>query len=323
MIHPKYIPSIILNLWYNFKFLSKFNISNLEKEIQSQKQYISILKKLKFIDDIKKFNYLFRDYQEEIGFILKTNSFNIFPYAQEKKIESQIICNIDNDYSLPYIIHNGHKLFFPQKWSSEQCISYYRDLIERENLLGGNFTTKAPHQYQTESFKIESNDILLDIGCAEGLLALDSIDHVKFIYLFEGDPQWIPALSATFAPFKNKVKFFSKYVLDKESNNSISLNSLFNNTTKESFFVKMDIEGAEKTVLIGNNSFFTSQNNIKLACCTYHKKNDAKQISNLLETWHYSYSFSDGYMLYFADEDFSYPYFRKGLIRAIYMGRLT
>ena len=40
-------------------------------------------------------------------------------------------------------------------------------------------------------------------------------------------------------------------------------------------FVKMDIEGAEVSVLKGSLDFLKECSNLKIACCTYHREHDA------------------------------------------------
>ena len=78
----------------------------------------------------------------------------------------------------------------------------------------------------------------------------------------------------------------------------------------------MDIEGAEESVIQESKEFLTSQNKIKLACCTYHRARHAETISSLLKDLGYTFEFSNGYMLFPLDKNQQPPYFRKGLIRA-------
>lgn len=127
-------------------------------------------------------------------------------------------------------------------WTKQRVIGTYRNFIENENILGGDYREKSPHQYQTNSFMIEDGDVLLDVGCAEALLSLDVVEKVKKLYLIESDKEWIPALEKTFEPYKEKTIIINKLLSDKDSDNSITLNTLIRNMEKESFFLKMDIE---------------------------------------------------------------------------------
>ena len=308
----RYIHLVFTNLFKNLHILGRYDLSNFEQE------YTNFSNKLKRItlSNYAEHNKLFRDqFIEELSYINQNFEIDAIPYPCVKKIPP-VICNYDKERKLPYILHSGKKIFFPKKWSKEKCESCYKYYIEKENIIGGNHTVKAPHQYITNDFQIEQNDILLDIGCAEALLALDVIEKVKKAYMFEYDSQWFAPLKATFAPYKEKICFIPKLVAEKDSISTISLSSLFKNFSEESFFVKMDIEGAEKRVLIGCKDFFNSNNKIKIACCTYHRKNDEIDIPKILDNYGYEYSFSDGYMLFYSDSNFTPPFFRKGLVRA-------
>lgn len=259
------------------------------------------------------------NYGSELNYIKDTNGISAFPYRQVKT------CNIpkydfDAEKKLPFVTHNNKKLFFPSNWTPEFACEKYRYYIEKENLLGGGFTEKAPHQYVTETFHVEQNDIVVDAGCAEALFALDSVEKAKHVYLLEVDAIWFKPLQATFAPYKDKVTIIQKFLGGEKSENSVTLNSLFDKFSEESFFIKMDIEGAEESVIQGNKDFLTSQNKIKLACCTYHKAHHAEIISSLLKDMGYKLEFSDGYMLFPWDKHQQPPYFRKGLIRATNAG---
>lgn len=311
MFNISYLKRVFSNLSRNFHLLGKYDL---------QEDYLNRLSNLTqlrnaIIDLYFKANKEEKQqYLDELQYLQSANYFDMFPYNQLKKI-SDISVGIDKQYHLPYVLHSGKKLFFPEFWNLKEVSEKYRYYIERENLLGGKYTSKAPHQYQTKSFKIEGDDIFLDIGCAEGLVALDCIEKVPKAYLFEADPIWEKPLKATFAPYKDKVQIIHKWVGDKDDVNSTTLNSAIQENKGKFFFVKMDIEGAEELVVKGNAEFFKS-NFIKIACCTYHKKEHFDNLSKLFCDWGYSISTSDGYMLCFMDKNFSPPYFRKGVLRA-------
>lgn len=254
-------------------------------------------------------------YRDELRYLKNAHTMVPFLYSQIKKINSPV-SGYDEKHKLSFVIHNNNRLYFPKGWSPETASNAYRNYIERENLLGGGYTEKAPHQYITESFHVEQGDIVVDAGCAEALFALDSVEKAKHLYLLETDAIWLKPLQATFSPYKDKVTIIQKFLGSEESENTVTLNSLFDKISKESFFVKMDIEGAEESVIQGSKDFLTSQNKIKLACCTYHKAQHAETISSLLKDMGYKLEFSDGYMLFPWDKNQQPPYFRKGLIRA-------
>lgn len=310
MINISYLKRVFSNLSENFHLLGKYNLQeNFLSSLSNLTQLRSAIIDLYFkVNQEEK-----QQYFEELQYLHREKCCDMFPYNQIREI-SNITVGVDKHYHLPYVLHNGKKLFFPEFWNIKEVSEKYRYYIERENLLGGKYTSKAPHQYQTESFKIECNDIFLDIGCAEGLVALDCIENVSKAYLFEADPIWEKPLKATFAPYKDKVQIIHKWVGNKDDSMSVTLNSSVTEDSKEHFFVKMDIEGAEELVIKGNSEFFKTRK-IKAACCTYHKYEHFDCLKNVFESWGYSISSSDGYMLCFMDNVFLPPYFRKGIIR--------
>lgn len=86
---------------------------------------------------------------------------------------------------------------------------------------------ESPHRYIKSNRIPDSNTIFADLGAAEGFLALDFIDKVKKIYLFECDPDWIEALKMTFGPWENKVEIVNRYVSDVTSEKTVSLDDFF------------------------------------------------------------------------------------------------
>lgn len=258
----------------------------------------------------------FRDkYKEEISYLAEYNCAPIFPYKQIKKV-SNCFVSIDEKYNLPYVLHNNKKLYFPSNFSEDLTKNTYVNFIENECILGGGGRKRAPHQYQSDMVKVEKEDVLIDIGCAEGLFALDVIDKVKKVYLIESDPNWIPVLKATFKPYSSKVIILNKKVSAFDSETTIKLETILRIEKEETpVFVKMDIEGFESSVLEASRDFLKERKNIKMACCTYHRQNDECFMKNFFESLNYEIEFSDGYMLFVFD-NLQYPFFRKGVIRA-------
>ena len=254
-------------------------------------------------------------YADELAY-LRHHGLCVFPYEQTQVVEN-VRGGIEEAIKLPYVLHNNKKLYFPSSYSLDAAIDTYKNFIETENILGGGYRTKSPHQYQTESFMIEEGDVLLDVGCAEGLLTLDSIDKVSKAYLVESDPLWLPALEATFAPYKDKVEIINKTVSDADTDSSITIQSILAKEEGKQTFVKMDIEGFELPTLQASEDYISSHPNIKFACCTYHRYDDASDIAQFFDSIGRKYAFSDGYMFFLYD-NLSHlvpPYFRKGIIR--------
>ena len=252
-------------------------------------------------------------YDEELRYLAgRPFGKSMFPYERVKPAESAVS---GVEMGLPYVTHKGRKLFFPKLWDKEIAESQYRYFIEEEGITGAGHLRKSPHSYTTESFAVEKGDILLDVGSAEGLFPLDNVDVASKVYVFESLKDWRKPLHATFAPFGDKVVIINKYVGKETTNKTIKLSDVVGSeSSSETFFIKMDVEGSERDVILGSESFLRTHR-VKLACAAYHRQDDAEVLKTMLESMGFSVAFSDGYMIPLID-DFVYPYFRRGMIYA-------
>lgn len=309
------------NLLKNLTYLSKYDYKS---ELRATQEELSSVNsrlrhtqlELLYLKILKHFqNHPNDAYRQELLFLREIGAVALFPYHRLDTLRS-VICQLDPDKGLPYVIHRkDKKLYFPKEWSLVQVKDMYISLVEEQGILGGNYYEKAPHQYQTDVFKIEQSDVVLDIGAAEGLFTLDNIDEARKAYIFESDHLWIEALKATFEPYQDKVVLINKFVSDINTEHQITLTSCLADEEGSNLFIKIDIEGDEIKVLKGNRDFLTKFSSIKIACCTYHNNEDANCIQNILNEYGFSTSFSDGYMIFVHDENIKPPYFRRGVIR--------
>jgi hypothetical protein len=315
-----------LKLFKNLYSLMKYNIHQdifvLKKDMQEVRaelnEFDSSVKNKILIANIQQYygeNPELRiNYETELSYLINNPNDLTFPYKRLKRIKD-IVSGYDEKLLLPYIIHNEKRLYFPKIWTENMAVAAYRNFIENENILGGDYKEKTPHQYEAEEFCVKTGDVLLDIGSAEGLFALHNIDKVKKLYLVESDTYWIEALQATFTPYKDKVEIINKLISDVETERSVTLSSILKNELSSSIFVKMDIEGYEKVVLNASEDILSEIQDIRIVACTYHEQNDAEELSKIFDSFGYKIEFSDGYMLFIWDK-LQPPYFRKGLIRA-------
>ncbi|MDR0733543.1 MAG: FkbM family methyltransferase [Dysgonamonadaceae bacterium] len=167
---------------------------------------------------------------------------------------------------------------------------------------------ESAHRY-VKSYDELTGKTLLDIGAAEGIFALDTIEYVKKVYVFECEEEWIEPLQMTFAPWKEKVEFVYKYVSDKNDDRCITLDSFMKGKEQENLFIKMDIEGAELSALYGARQLLADVPSVTLSVCTYHKADDAKNIPLFLSSFGYRCQFTPGF-LYIASK------MRKAICRA-------
>jgi predicted RNA methylase len=183
--------------------------------------------------------------------------------------------------------------------SEQDIVSLYRSLIIEQDI-------ESPHRY-VKSYKELEGKTLLDIGAAEGIFALDTIDYVKKVYLFECEREWIEPLQLTFNPWKDKVEIVEKYVSENNSEKCVTLDTFMKEKEKDNIHIKMDIEGAEQSALKGAKKLLSNNKPISFSVCTYHKAEDAKVISSFFESLGYTYEFTKGY--FFIGEP------RKGICR--------
>jgi hypothetical protein len=253
-------------------------------------------------------------YKDELQHIATHPDEIIFPYPLIKRMDTAT-GGYDRQWQLPYVLHNGKKLYFPETFNEKGAIATYRNFIENENLLGGHYREKAPHRYESDAVCVQAGDVVIDVGSAEGLFALHVIEKAAKVYLIESDPVWFKPLHATFEPYKEKVIWVEKLISDKESDQSVTLSSIIRKEATASLFIKMDIEGYETTVLQEAKAALAERNDIQLACCSYHRQNDAAILEKFFTDIRYTTEFSEGYMLFVYDQ-LAAPYFRKGMIRA-------
>jgi len=275
--------------------------------IQSELLYLKLLRYYE--------NNPSKTFEKEISYLKELGYITVFPYKQIKSLEN-IEGGFDLKRKMPFILHNNKRLYFPKSWDVEQAKGMYNILIVNENILGGGYTEKAPHQYQNNDFRVHKGDIVLEIGAAEALFSLDIIDLAKKIYIFEPKKIWRKPLQATFEPYKDKVEIIEKYVSNIDSADEVKLETCLKFDDSENFFVKMDVEGYEKLVIEDNISFFSKNTDIRVSCCTYHKHEDADDFKEIFTNLHYNIEYSEGYMLFLSGNDLKPPYFRKGMIRA-------
>lgn len=238
---------------------------------------------------------------------LKKNRLRVFPYAFQYDYErGDIKVFDDNKLGLKYILFEGKRLYFRRGATAKGIQRDYNYLRIEQDI-------RSPHRYLTDYFTLLNNDILVDVGAAEGNLPLSVIERVKKAYLFETDEAWIEALQATFAPWKEKVEIVNKFVSNRDEGKFVSLDKFF--AHKEAFtFLKVDAEGAESDILNGAETVLDSVPALKIALCCYHKPNDDKIFHEFLSKRGFSISFANGYMIF--RENFVPPYLRRGVLRA-------
>jgi hypothetical protein len=260
----------------------------------------------------KYYNGLSEPLNEEINTVvnyLKNNPIAVFPYNfQDEYSADKIEVYYDSEKQLRYVLLDGKKLYFKKRWGKKKIQNLYSLLSKEQDI-------RSPHRYLTGQFRFDHGEILVDVGAAEGNFALSVVEKASRIILFEADKEWIEPLKATFEPWKEKVVIVNKYVGNITDEKNTTLDDFISNSEK-GIFLKVDVEGAESSLLSGSKRIISEQKPIKIAICTYHKQNDEKEFNLLLSEKGFKTAHSDGYMLFYYDKKLKAPYFRRGLIRA-------
>jgi FkbM family methyltransferase len=166
------------------------------------------------------------------------------------------------------------------------------------------------HNYQA-IFKVESSEVLLDIGAAEGLFALSVAGLCEKIILIEPNSNFISALRKSFSTMPDKVEILEFAVGSKTGYTNFSEESLsgkisdahllakqvamkkiddiISDDIKITFF-KADIEGFELDMLKGAEHTI-KRNKPKIVVTTYHKENNADEIIALIKSYVPEYKF--------------------------------
>jgi hypothetical protein len=248
--------------------------------------------------------------QKEVIQYIENNEVRILPYKFHTNYSpDQVEVISDPEKGMRYVLQDGKRLYFKKRWSKKKIQNSYCDLSREQD-------PQSPHRYLTDLFTIGKDDVLADIGAAEGNFSLAVIEKIKKVYIFEYDQEWIEALKATFAPWSEKVEIINKYVSDHDDASHIRFDTFFENK-KDINFLKIDVDGAESVVLNSCNAVFNAHESFKIALCTYHKNNDEKDFTVLLNGYGFSITPSRGYMINYYDKKMKAPYLRRGLIRAV------
>lgn len=271
-----------------------------KRKVENQKQEI-----LKYYRSLPQ-EQLSAEVKEVVSWLEK-NPLHVFPYDFQNLFDPKKIEVRTDGNGLKYVMHGDRKLFFKRSWPVERVQNSY-SFLQSEQHSG------SPHQYLTDNFKVKENSVVADAGAAEGIFALSFVDKLKHLYLFEADPEWIEALEATYAPWKDKVTIVNKFISNKNEGQFVSLDAYFNQQNVD--FLKIDVDGAETQLLEGAENMLRADSHLQLAICTYHRQQDEMLFGDLLKSCGFSISTSPRYMLFYFEGIFEPPYLRRGLIRA-------
>lgn len=159
------------------------------------------------------------------------------------------------------------------------------------------------HYYQKKFTEVVNEEVILDVGTAEGLFILSVINRCKRIILVEPNDYFAAALNKTFASYQDKVILHN--VVVGSQNGEISFNSdslsgrvdfkgnsgmlkrmeTVDHLTLNELpitYLKADIEGYEIEMLKGAENTI-KKHKPKIAITSYHTENNAEEIISLVK----------------------------------------
>lgn len=311
VIHPK----DIRGLSFDYIFIATVYYDEIMEQLNQE--YPELIKKTLTPQDVYKLLITehYKDTNDnEIKELLKyieKNDLQMFPYSFVSKYSNMSIdVLLDETCGLFYVMHSDKKLYFARYLNSvEKVKSYYISLlIEKDE--------ESPHCYEKEEIVVKKDDVLVDVGAAEGIFTLDNVDKISKAYLFEANEDWIEALYKTFEAYREKTKIIKGYVSDEDMGMMCTIDA---SVEEPIDFLKMDIEGAEWNALNGAEKTILTSNNIRCSICVYHRIFDGELIKSKLNEYGIKSDYSDGYAwfnpLKGEYRDSSPAYFTRCLLR--------
>lgn len=266
----------------------------------------------KFLDKYETEEYSGNYEVQEVIQYVKKNGLDIFNYDFCKLYEEDVLpinVEFDSECGLYYVIYSGKKMYISRMYKTEKEVAdYVRGIMKEQD-------SQSPHCYLTDDYKLKKGSVIVDAGVAEGNFSLENIDEAKHIYMIESDDMWIEALEHTFAPYSDKVTIIKDYLCDHDGEGYCSLDNLLGE--KKIDFIKMDIEGAEVSALLGAIKILKNQAPM-LDICAYHNEDDEGKIVTILKECGYSTECSKGYMVFLVGDSFQTTKVRslvRGLVR--------
>lgn len=244
--------------------------------------------------------------QEIIDFIDRHHAIRTFSYDFVDEYDDfPVEVYMDEACGMLYIPYKNRKMYFPKSYDVERVARYFRGIMAEQD-------ERSPHCYRHEMYGVKEGDVVVDVGAAEGVFALDVIDIASKIFMIEADEEWVEALQQTFKNDSDKVQIIYGFADCVVEGDRVKLDGLFN---EEINYIKMDIEGYEKPALQGAIRLLDKARNMRCAICAYHCRGDEEWIRKFLQQYGFETEVSRGYMCpEWTVEAYTEAELRRGLV---------
>jgi len=169
--------------------------------------------------------------------------------------------------------------------------------------------------FHEDIIELSNNEVFIDAGAFDAAISLDFIrrtnGHFKSIYAFEPDYVNYEKMRDNLAPYSNAKAVFAGLWHENgsisfasgngqgsrvDSNGSstvpvIALDEYFRDGLSFPTFIKMDIEGSEKSAILGAREIIRMVRP-KLAICVYHKPEDIYELPQIISGINSGYRFA-------------------------------
>lgn len=241
-------------------------------------------------------------YAAEIDFMKQSRHVMMLPYPSCQSYQvSQIPGGFDKIKKMSYCLYKNQRLYLPSCYKRRASQAVVAGILSEQDDM-------SPHRYFDHMHCFFKDEVFVDVGAAEGLIALEVIDRASQVYLFECDTRWIQALQATFEPWQKKTTILPKLVSQEgDGEKIVTVDEIFADDHRPLFF-KVDIEGGEEDFLRGARRTL-EHDHIKMSICVYHNENNPERIKACLESFGFKTRFAKGWV--YLDGSF-----RRGVLYA-------
>lgn len=200
-------------------------------------------------------------------------------------------------------------VYFPTALSEDNVAAAVANALAEQD-------PRSPHAYWWDDLEPRSDDVAVLVGASDGIYALDLVDRVARLYLFEADWDWIDALERTLEPWRHKVVIIPKYVGDQDGESTVTLDAFFAAEGVRPNYLQADVEGGELALLNGARRILAAADRIAVSICCYHHQDDEATLECILHEMGFITHTTAGYMVLWP-QLLSPPYLRRGVIHAI------